>query len=287
MIELKYIKIETSVLDKFFHQTDPICQTVLKKRPYTRFIVADFLKNALGDNLISCLQEYLLSPKHGAIFCQLPNEYFDNDEQYLKLLTAFSLIFGIPCIDQMSQNYFASVDLMRQGSGDSFLTEPYHDLRLHTDGSFYPQQVDYVFLAKPREKHIEGGELTLLAINNLEGLSSFIEMEQSIEPFTFQASLSKNYNQVVIAPIFSTYQSGIQIRFSDQFCQPQSSKSAWFLHELSEAMESSRHKISIAFPEGHLLLLNNRYWLHGRKKFTALHEGFQRRLLRIRGNFFS
>tara|TARA_B110000908_G_scaffold161516_1_gene205962 strand:+ start:1110 stop:1973 length:864 start_codon:yes stop_codon:yes gene_type:complete len=273
------VEVETFILN-----IKPYCLTTLGKRPYSRFMAANILSESFNLETLSLIKEYLLSPNLGAVFLTMPEKKI-NIESYIQLLTGFSFLFGMAFEDEMTGKYYALHDMDRHVLGDSYLSEPYHDLRLHTDGTFYEPTTDFVFLAKIQQSSIEGGKLTLLAINELPELSEILDHTMADKNFYFKASQSKKIKKNVAKPIFTIKNNQVAIRFSDQFCYPDSLEAAKFLNYFSNIMELSSKKIIMDFPERSLLLLNNRYWLHGRTKFTLLEDGFKRQLLRIRGAF--
>ena len=57
-----------------------------------------------------------------------------------------------------------------------------------------------------------------------------------------------------------------------------------FLQKLSDALEESDNKIITELPIGSSVVINNHFWLHGRKPFK-INENLSRELLRVRGSF--
>ena len=57
-------------------------------------------------------------------------------------------------------------------------------------------------------------------------------------------------------------------------------------YSLSKAIEESDNKIITELPIGSSVVINNHFWLHGRKPFR-INENLSRELLRVRGSFNS
>jgi protein CsiD len=57
-----------------------------------------------------------------------------------------------------------------------------------------------------------------------------------------------------------------------------------FLQKLSDALEESKNKVILKLPTGSAIVVNNYFWLHGRKPFKE-NKDLVRELLRIRGSF--
>jgi len=277
------IMINEQQWELFVDETKDFNTTVLSKRPYSRFIVADCLKRALGDEYTELVIKTIHANHQGAVFIKYP--FVDNQLcSHLKLATAFAYLLGQPYRDETTQTYFAAINLTHTTHGDSFLSEPYEDLRLHTDGTFYNKPVDWVILAKVIQTNIQGGELTLHHIEDLQELDSLLQNPLAFSPFLFEASASKNVGKVCNQSVFFKKNGQLSIRFSDQFAQPKNKEEAFFLHDLSESLENSPNRLIFPFPVGQLVILNNFSWLHGRLKMKEK-SNFMRQILRIRGSF--
>ena len=287
-IKIGFARIVDITMDKeqwkqFLYETKEINETVLTKRPYSRFIVADCLQKILGNQYTKLILDAVQSNQQGAVFINYP--YVDSQLcGHLKLATAFAYLLGQPYRDELTQKYFAAINMTDDTHGDSYLSEPYEDLRLHTDGTFYKTPVEWVVLAKVIQCNIQGGELTLHHLYDLPELEQLLQHPLACSPFIFEASASKNVGEVCTQSVFFKTNGHLAIRFSDQFVYPQNIEEALFLHQLSEAFESSAHRLVYPFPVGQLVLLNNSCWLHGRLKIKNKSR-FLRQLLRIRGSF--
>jgi protein CsiD len=277
------ITIDEDQWNQFVHNTQDFNQIVLEKRPYTRFLLAPSLQAVLGKQHIELIIHTVKSSNLGCVMVNYPHQHEDFS-LHLKLATAFSCLLGSAYFDELTTKYYAAVDLAPDTRGDSFLSEPYFDLRLHTDGTFYKKAVEWVVLAKTRQHQVEGGELSLHHINALENLPELLQNPLAFKDFLFEASASKKISDEVYQPIFFEKNGETTIRFSDQFCHPQTIEQALFLHQLSESLENSTTRRIEPFPVGQLVILNNASWLHGRLKIKP-GLSFSRQLLRLRGRF--
>ena len=96
----------------------------------------------------------------------------------------------------------------------------------------------------------------------------------------------KNYNidNLEIVPYAPKSNKPI-ISYIDQFPEPKNMEQGIFLQKLSDGLEESKNKITIKLPVGSIIVVNNYFWLHGRRPFKKNKE-LRRELLRIRGSFF-
>ncbi len=270
--------------NKFLLATDNIHRVTLEKRPYIRFICAEVLRNILGLDKIHNLITKLKSYEYGGFLVSYP-KHLSNLSNDLKIATAFAFCLGAPQIDELTKKYYAEIDLTPKTKGDSFLSEPFHDLRLHTDGTFYQDSSEWVMLSKITQNDLIGGELSLHHIQDISNIQKIATSAIALSNFKFQASESKKVMESVCQPIFFKKNNHLAIRFSDQFCHPENFEQAKFIHDLSDNLEQSKKKIITDFPTGQLLILNNSFWLHGRLKIVD-NEKFNRKLLRMRGIFY-
>ena len=277
------VTIDEEQWGRFLYETNDFNEMVLTKRPYSRFIVADCLQKTLGHQYTQLIINAVQSHQQGAVFIKYP--HVDSSLcGHLKLATAFAYLLGHPYRDEMTQKYFAAIHLTTDTLGDSFLSEPYEDLRLHTDGTFYKKSVEWVILSKVIQRNIQGGELSLHHLYDLPELEELLQHSLAFSPFLFEASTSKNVGGVCSQSVFFKTNGQLSIRFSDQFAYPQNKEEAFFLHQLSEYFENSSYRLVDPFPVGQLVILNNAFWLHGRLKINNK-STFIRQLLRIRGSF--
>lgn len=283
LARIRRIEIDKDMWRYFLREADDLEPIILEKRPYSRFIIAHKLQEVLGQNTINMLIQTVQSHEFGGVFITYPYEECDFSH-HLRLATAIAYTLGVAYFDEMSKNYYASINLSPSIKGDSFLSEPYHDLRLHTDGTFYKKPVEWIVLIKTKQQDVDGGELTLHHLNDLEGLDTFLSHPLAFTHFLFEASASKQLSEGVHQAVFFEKNGLLGIRFSDQFCQPQSLDQALFLHQLSDCFEQSDARLIDFFPPGQVVVLNNTCWLHGRLKINPK-LNFMRQLLRIRGAF--
>jgi protein CsiD len=271
--------------NQFLYLSRELDLATLNKRPYSRFLLTHYLQETLGKEWISLLAHSITSHQIGGVLLNYPVSE-NNFLQHLKLSTALAYSLGTAQFDELSGAYYAAIQLTQESHGDSFLSEPYLDLRLHTDGTFYKKPIDWIILAKTKEENVIGGQLSLHHLHLLENLNDLLQHPLAFREFLFQGTASKKTTDIVHQSIFFEYNGQIAIRFSDQFCQPQTREQALFLHQLSESLELSAKRHVEPFPVGQLVILNNAFWLHGRLKI-APEVAFDRHLLRLRGAFYN
>ena len=192
-------------------------------------------------------------------------------------------LIGRSNYDAMSGQYYARFTVKNVDNSDSYLRQPHRVLELHNDGTFVDEVTDYVLMMKIDEQNMQGGNSLLLHLDDWEALDKFFSHPLARRPMRWTAPPSKNVSQDVFHPVFDVDQQGHPVmRYIDQFVQPKDFEEGVWLSELSDALESSRHIISIPVPVGKFLLINNMFWLHGRDRFTP-HPDLRRELMRQRG----
>ena len=158
---------------------------------------------------------------------------------------------------------------------------------LHTDGTYVKDVTDWLLMTKLEEKNAEGGETTLLHLDDWEHCEELSKDPIGRQNFIWGSPKSKNVDYKVEHPVFTEDEKGRpQISYIDQFPEPNSMMQGNFLQKLSDALEESNNKVITKLPIGSIIVANNYFWLHGRKAFKQ-NKNLSRELLRIRGSFFT
>ena len=158
---------------------------------------------------------------------------------------------------------------------------------LHTDGTYVKEKTDWILMTKIEEKNAQGGETSLLHLDDWEHCDELSKDLIGRQSFVWNSPKSKNIDYKVEHPVFFDDEKGRpQISYIDQFPEPKNMKQGNFLQKLSDSLEESNSKIIMSLPPGSVLLANNYFWLHGRKPFKE-NKNLIRELLRIRGYFFT
>ena len=158
---------------------------------------------------------------------------------------------------------------------------------LHTDGTYVKDVTDWLLMTKLEEKNAEGGETTLLHLDDWEHCEELSKDPIGRQNFIWGSPKSKNVDYKVEHPVFTEDEKGRpQISYIDQFPEPNSMMQGNFLQKLSDALEESNNKVITKLPVGSIIVANNYFWLHGRKAFKQ-NKNLSRELLRIRGSFFT
>jgi len=157
---------------------------------------------------------------------------------------------------------------------------------LHTDGTYVKEITDWLLMTKIEEKNAEGGETTMLHLDEWEHCEDLFKDPVGKQDFAWGSPKSKNIEYKVAHPIFSVdKENKVQISYIDQFPEPKNMKQGIFLQKLSDGLEESKNKLTIKLPESSSIVANNHFWLHGRRPFKE-NKNLSRELLRIRGSFF-
>ncbi len=282
------INIQNDLLDKLIFPFNKFDITALEYKPFTRFTIAKSLDDLTSNRLSKFMNQILRDRKTGC-FIISPNRVNSkiNDVFLIKLSTAISYLIGIPNYDSMAGKYYARFHIKHIDKSDSYLRKAYINMDLHTDGTYVKEITDWLLMAKIEEKNVEGGETTMLHLDDWEHCDRLFNDPAGKKNFIWSSPKSKNINYKVEHPIFSADQEGrAQISFIDQFPEPQNMEQGNFLQKLSDGLEESKNKIITKLPVGSMILANNSFWLHGRRPFKE-NKHLSRELLRIRGAFFN
>lgn len=282
---LKHIDISPKLLAAFFADARDIDVQNLHYVPFMRFILAGQLGQLIGDGFRQEICNILVDRNQGG-FTLSVRETTTSDEDYVKLATAVSHLVGPANVDAMSGSYFARFVVKHTDDSDSYLRQAYRTVTLHTDGTYVDEATDWLLMMKIGERHAEGGESRLLHLDDWEDLAHFSHHALATHRFSFKAAASKNVDRPFQRQIFWRDGSGICVSYIDQFVQPQTLEQARYLFDLSQSLENSPAVRAPRLPVGDLIMLNNRFWMHGRAPFQK-NEQLHRELMRLRGAFCS
>ena len=259
--------------------------TALEYKPFTRFTLAKNLDDLTQNKLSKFINSILKDRAKGCFILKTNIQNKKIDKNFLvKLSTAITHLIGVPNHDSMSGKYYARFFVKHEDNSDSYLRKAYINMDLHTDGTYLNEITDWILMTKIEEKNVKGGETTLLHLDDLENLKELSENPVGMQNFIWGSPKSKNVDYKVKHPVFIKDKNGnINISYIDQFPEPQNIKQGIFLQKLSDALEESDNKIATELPIGSSVVINNHFWLHGRKPFKKNKE-LSRELLRIRGH---
>jgi protein CsiD len=282
------IKIKDEILDKLifpFHKFDI---TALEYKPFTRFTLAKSLDD-LTDNKLSELMNSIIRDRNTGCFIIGPKNINSkiNDSFLIKLSTAIAHLIGNPNHDAMTDKYYARFIVKHEDESDSYLRKAYTNMDLHTDGTYVKEVTDWLLMTKIEEQNVEGGETTMLHLDDWEHCEDLFNDPVGKQNFIWGSPKSKNIEYKVEHPIFSTDEDGKpHISYIDQFPEPKNMEQGNFLQKLSDGLEESNNKIITKLAPRSTIVANNYFWLHGRRAFKK-NKRLRRELLRIRGSFFN
>ena len=281
------IKILDEIIEKLifpFHKFDV---TALEYKPFTRFTLAKSLDDLTFNQLGKLINSILKDRETGCFIIETnTNNKKINDSFLVKLSTAITHLIGLPNHDSMDNRYYARFHVKHEDHSDSYLRKAYTNMDLHTDGTYVKEKTDWLLMTKLEEKNVEGGETTLLHLDDWEHYEEFSKEKVGRQSFIWGSPKSKNVDYKVEHPVFSDDEKGnLQISYIDQFPEPKNMEQGNFLQRLSDALEESKNKIITKLPSGSAVVANNYFWLHGRRPFKE-NKNLCRELLRIRGFFF-
>ena len=281
------IQIEDEILDKLIFPFNKFDITALEYKPFTRFTIAKSL-DALTDNKLSVLMNSIIRDRNTGCFIIGPRNINSkiNDIFLVKLSTAITHLIGKPNHDSMTGKYYARFYVKHEDKSDSYLRKAYINMDLHTDGTYVKETTDWLLMTKIEEKNVEGGETTMLHLDDWEHCKNLFLNPIGRQNFTWSSPKSKNIDYKVEHSIFLEDEKGrAQISYIDQFPEPKNMEQGIFLQNLSDGLEESKNKLVVKLPESSSIIANNHFWLHGRRPFKE-NKNLSRELLRIRGSFF-
>ncbi len=281
------LKIEDEIIDKLIFPFNKFNITALEYKPFTRFTIAKSLDDLTSNELGKLLNSIVGDRKTGCFIIGPKNINSKIDDNFLvKLSTAVAHLIGIPNHDSMYGKYYARFHVKHEDDSDSYLRKAYTNLDLHTDGTYVNEKTDWLLMTKIKEKNVEGGETVMLHLDDWEHCKELSNDPIGKQNFSWSSPKSKNVDYKVEHSVFSEDSEGrSQISYIDQFPEPKNMEQGNFLQRLSDGLEESKNKIITKLPAGSVLVVNNYFWLHGRKPFKE-NKNLNRELLRIRGSFF-
>jgi len=281
------IKIEDEILEKLIFPFNKFDITALEYKPFTRFTIAKSLDD-LTSNKLSKLLNSIIRDRNTGCFIIGPKNISSkiNDIFLVKLSTAIAYLIGNPNHDAMAGKYYARFQVKHEDKSDSYLRKAYTNMDLHTDGTYVKEKTDWLLMTKIEEKNVEGGETSMLHLDDWEHCKDLYDDPIGKQNFIWGSPKSKNIDYKVEHPVFLTDEKGRpNISYIDQFPEPKNMEQGNFLQKLSDRLEGSKNKIITKLTPGSTIVANNYFWLHGRRPFKENKE-LSRELLRIRGSFF-
>ena len=282
------IQIEDQVIERLIFPFKKFDVTALEYKPFTRFTIAKSLNDIAAGELGDFLNSILRNRNNGCFIIGPKNLSSKIDQTFLlKLSTAITHLIGNPNHDSMAGKYYARFHVKHEDNSDSYLRKAYVNMDLHTDGTYIKEKTDWLLMSKLEEENVQGGETSLLHLDDWEHLNELFKDDVGKQNFIWGSPKSKNIDYKVEHPVFFEDEEGrAQISYIDQFPEPKNMEQGLFLQKLSDTLEESKKKIIISLSVGSALVANNYFWLHGRKPFKE-NKNLSRELLRIRGSFFN
>jgi len=282
------IKIEDQIIERLIFPFKKFDITALEYKPFTRFTIAKSLNDIASGKLGNFINSILRNRDTGCFIIGPKNLSSKINQNFLvKLSTAITHLIGNPNHDSMAGKYYARFHVKHEDNSDSYLRKAYINMDLHTDGTYVKEKTDWLLMSKLEEENVQGGETSLLHLDDWEHLNELFKDEVGKQNFIWGSPKSKNIDYKVEHPVFSEDEEGrAQISYIDQFPEPKNMEQGLFLQKLSDTLEESKKKIILTLSVGSALVANNYFWLHGRKPFKE-NKNLSRELLRIRGSFFN
>ena len=261
------IKIEDEILEKLIFPFNKFDITALEYKPFTRFTIAKSLDD-LTSNKLSKLLNSIIRDRNTGCFIIGPKNISSkiNDIFLVKLSTAIAYLIGNPNHDAMAGKYYARFHVKHEDKSDSYLRKAYTNMDLHTDGTYVKEKTDWLLMTKIEEKNVEGGETSMLHLDDWEHCKDLYNDPIGKQNFIWGSPKSKNIDYKVEHPVFSTDEKGRpNISYIDQFPEPKNMEQGNFLQKLSDRLEGSENKILTKLTPGSIIVANNYFWLTWKK----------------------
>ena len=220
------ISIKEDIIEKLIFPFNKFDIIALEYKPFTRFTLAKSLDDITQNKLGLFLQKIIKNRKTGCFILSVANVNKKITNDFLvKLSTAIGHLLGVPNHDAMSGNYYARFHVKHEDNSDSYLRKAYKNMDLHTDGTYVDEKTDWFIMTKLEEKTAEGGETSVLHLDDLENLNQLLKDPVGKEDFMWRSPKSKNINYKVKHPIFTEDENGLpNISYIDQFPEPKNMK---------------------------------------------------------------
>lgn len=256
----------------------------LEYTPFARLVLAGQISERLGEPFVQLLRQVLHDRATGGLTLSLQGHSEDTD-LFVVFASAIVHLVGIPNFDAMTGKYYARFIVQHEDNSDSYLRKAYRKLYLHTDGTYVNEVTDWLLMMKMAERNVRGGRSRLLHLDDWEELELYSKHPLASYPFTYKAPPSKNVDIEVKRQTFFLDDGGRPcLCFIDQFVYPETREQGAWLSDMLNSMESSSATKAISLPVGEFVMLNNRFWAHGREAFEP-DPGLFRELMRLRGYF--
>lgn len=287
---MKFFDISRDMVGKFNVLSSSISREDIDFLPFKRLLLAGYLLQVVNSKFSQQINSVLQDYDFGCVVISFPNDL--SLTEYIKCATAVSHLISRP-IPEPSGKYYGLTTVLHTTKPPLKILDPYQKFTLHTDGIFHDNPVDWLMMFKVEERHAVGGESRLLHIDDWEDFESFyihpenakkykfglIEKDRRYDIFSKVSCMKPAQSQ-----IFKRNSFGKQVKFVDQFVQPETITQAIFIDELQKSLEGSASVHESYLPVGSMIILNNNIWLHGRSPFQV-DEDLTRTLLRQYGYF--
>ena len=192
------IKIEDEILEKLIFPFNKFDITALEYKPFTRFTIAKSLDD-ITSNKLSKLLNSIIRDRNTGCFIIGPKNISSkiNDIFLVKLSTAIAYLIGNPNHDAMAGKYYARFHVKHEDKSDSYLRKAYTNMDLHTDGTYVKEKTDWLLMTKIEEKNVEGGETSMLHLDDWEHCKDLYNDPIGKQNFIWGSPKSKNIDYKV------------------------------------------------------------------------------------------
>ena len=165
------IKIEDQIIERLIFPFKKFDINALEYKPFTRFTIAKSLNDIASGKLGIFFNSILRNRNTGCFIIGPKNLSSKVDKTFLvKLSTSITHLIGNPNHDSMAGKYYARFHIKHEDNSDSYLRKAYINMDLHTDGTYVKEKTDWLLMSKLEEENVEGGETTLLHLDDWEHL---------------------------------------------------------------------------------------------------------------------
>ena len=280
---LHHIVLNDGYLRAFLQSVENVSIQTLENIPFMRFTLAQRLEDLIGAGFRKMLSGILRDRRLGGFTIGVQGTTIRH-EDYLKLATAIAHLVGPAHDDGLSGRYYSDYTVNDAENCPPFMQQAYRLFTLHTGGIFIDEPTDWLLMMKYEERNAVGGTCRLLHLDDWEECAFYSKHQFAMKEFSYKAPTRRHEIKTVKRRTFYKTDTGLGICFIDRFVHPETMEQATYLKEMSDSLERSSGALSVPLPVGDLIMLNNRFWLHGRSAYQK-HADLHRELMRQHGTF--
>ena len=291
------IKFQPEQAEALLRDTSGIIPAMTKQSPVQRRLAA-ITEDILGGSLVADIRAALHDRNQGAIWIETGLGAYPSERQ---IVVAAGIATGLGSINARLETPGAFDDKLLTATNPPYRAGFQHAFNpeyLHTDGRLADlRPTDWLLLLIPRLEHARGGFSRLLHYDDWRECEVFKAGHFANRNVTFVAGKHRALTReeyrtdrhspdytIEDVPLFYDYDQMPCLRLGSEFMHTDSDEHYAYLDALQRSVENDPNVLSSLLQPGQLLIVNNRFWLHGRDAFER-DDRLTRHLVRFKGRF--